>query len=172
MKQVAREEGLDPKILCSKIAAGKIVLPFNTRHRPKKVCAIGEGLRTKVNANIGTSADSPNLADELKKMKLAVKAGAHTVMDLSTGGNIRKIRQTILRNSPVALGTVPIYETAIAAAKRFGSTTKMRAEDILKTIEEHAADGVDFFTLHCGVTNEGIARLKKERRVTDVVSRG
>ncbi|MCQ9208267.1 MAG: phosphomethylpyrimidine synthase ThiC [Omnitrophica bacterium] len=172
MRRVARDEGVAPEFVREKIAQGKIVIPYNKNHRPKKLCGIGEGLSTKVNANIGTSSDSSKLNAELKKVKISVSAGAHTLMDLSTGGNIAKTRQRILQNCPLPLGTVPIYEAAVKAVKKYGSIAEMREEDIFQSIEEHAQDGVDFFTLHCGVTTESIARLKGEKRIADVVSRG
>ena len=172
MRRVACDEGQTPEFIREQIAKGRIVIPYNKNHRPKKVYGIGEGLTTKVNANIGTSSDLSKTKDELKKVAVSVSAGAHTVMDLSTGGDIAKLRKIILQNCPVPLGTVPIYEAAIKAVKKFGSMAKMNKEDIFKTIEQHAEDGVDFFTLHCGVTRESIARLKGEKRVTDIVSRG
>ncbi len=172
MRKVAREEGQEPEFIREKIARGRIVIPYNKKHRPEKVYGIGEGLSTKVNANIGTSSDYSKIKGELKKMKIAVCAGAHTVMDLSTGGNISKARRSILRESPVPVGTVPIYQAAVNAVQRAGSITAMREEDILSAIEEHAKDGVDFLTLHCGVTNESIARLRYEKRITGIVSRG
>ncbi len=172
MRRVAREEGQSPEFVREKVAQGKIVIPYNKNHRPSKLYGIGEGLSTKVNANIGTSSDRSKISEELKKMKVAVSAGAHAVMDLSTGGNISGMRGTILRNCPVPVGTVPIYEAAIKAVKRHGSIADMSEEDILGAVEQHAKDGVDFFTLHCGVTSESIERFKKEVRITDIVSRG
>jgi len=172
IRKVARSEGQDPKLIRKKVVEGKIVIPYNKHHKPKKIYGIGEGLCTKVNANIGTSSDHSKIKEELKKMKVSVAAGAHTVMDLSTGGNTKRIRQAILKECPVPLGTVPIYEAAIGAMKKFGSIAKMRKDDMLEAIEQHAKDGVDFFTLHCGVTKEALKRLRKEGRVSDIVSRG
>ena len=172
MRTAARSEGVSPEFIREKIARGRIVIPYNKAHSPKRVCGIGEGLTTKVNANLGTSSDYSKIKDELKKVKLSVSAGAHTVMDLSTGGNVSQARKTILQNCPVPLGTVPIYEAAINAVRKAGSIAKMTEEDILKTVEEHAKDGVDFLTLHCGVTDQSIARLRQERRITGIVSRG
>ena len=172
MKRVAREEGQSPEFIRQKIAQGRIVIPYNKNHRPKKVYGIGEGLTTKVNANIGTSSDFSKIKTELKKMKVSVSAGAHTVMDLSTGGNISAVRKSILRDCPVPVGTVPIYQAAINAVKKSGSIAKMDEDDIFKVIEEQAREGVDFFTLHCGVTRESIARWRQEKRITDIVSRG
>lgn len=172
MRKIAREEGQSPEFIRKKVAEGKIVIPYNKYHRPKKFYGIGEGLTTKVNANIGTSSDRSKIKEELKKMKVSVAAGAHTVMDLSTGGDTKRIRRAILEQCPIPLGTVPIYEAAINAVQRSGSIADMHADDMLAAIEQHAKDGVDFFTLHCGVTTEALIRLKKEGRVSDIVSRG
>jgi phosphomethylpyrimidine synthase len=172
MKQVARDEGSPLQLLRAKINQGKVVIPYNKRHRPKRVCGIGEGLSTKVNANIGTSGDYSSVKNEITKMKISVSAGAHAVMDLSTGGNIARIRKEILEHCPVPLGTVPVYEAAVNAVRKKGAIAKMQEGDLLKTIEGHAKDGVDFFTLHCGVTKESLRRLRREKRTTDIVSRG
>lgn len=172
MRKVARSEGQSPEFIREKVARGRIVIPYNKSHRPQELCGIGEGLSTKVNANIGTSAESSKLKDELKKMEVSVCAGAHAIMDLSTGGNISRVRKVILQNCPLPVGTVPIYEAAVNAVKKTNSIAMMREEDLFKTVEEHAKDGVDFLTLHCGVTIESIARLRQEKRITGIVSRG
>ncbi|MBU4141166.1 MAG: phosphomethylpyrimidine synthase ThiC, partial [Candidatus Omnitrophica bacterium] len=101
MRKAARSEGVPPESIREKIAQGRIVIPYNKAHSPKMICAIGEGLTTKVNANLGTSSDYSSIKDELKKAKVSISVGAHTVMDLSTGGNISQARKTILRNCPV-----------------------------------------------------------------------
>jgi phosphomethylpyrimidine synthase len=125
-----------------------------------------------VNANIGTSADSGNVETELTKLKVALEAGADTVMDLSTGGDISAIRRSILSACPLPVGTVPIYQAAIDAVERRGAIVDMTADDLFSAIEEHSRDGVDFITVHCGVTQSAVSRLKQQGRVTDVVSRG
>lgn len=172
VEPIARAEGQDAEFIYSQMARGKVVIPYNKIHSPKMPCAIGEGLATKVNANIGTSIDYPDIENELAKLRVSLDAGAHTVMDLSTGGNIADIRKKILQESPVPVGTVPIYEAAVEAVRAKGSAVKMSAEAMLKTIERHARDGVDFFTLHCGITRESLTRLRYEERLTDIVSRG
>ena len=172
MKKVGRKEGLDPRIILKAIARGEIVLPFNIRHRPKRPCAIGAGTTTKVNANIGTSSDYCRLQNELKKLKAAIAARADCVMDLSTGGDIARIRREILKRCPLPLGTVPIYETASKSKRKKGAVHKMDEGDILQTIEQQAQDGVDFFTLHCGITRESLLRLSRDKRIGDIVSRG
>jgi len=171
MKSVALSEEVPLSFLCQGIADGSIVLLKNKK-RDIKPCGIGRGLRTKINANLGTSLDKANIRTELKKLKTAIKYGADTVMDLSTGGDIRTLRKIMLENCNIPLGTVPIYEAAIKASTKKGSILKMTKEDILNVFEEQAADGVDFFTVHCGVTQDTLTRLKRQKRVIDVVSRG
>ncbi|MGQ9455657.1 MAG: phosphomethylpyrimidine synthase ThiC [Armatimonadota bacterium] len=172
MEQVANQEGLDIDVLVKRIAQGTIVIPHNVNRDLKEVRGIGQGLRTKVNANIGTSQDFPALEEELAKLEVAVEAGTDTVMDLSTGGDLEAIRQKILEHCPVPLGTVPIYEAAVLAGSERGSIVRMSAEDLLGVIERQAKQGVDFMTIHCGVTRESVERLRRQGRVTDVVSRG
>jgi phosphomethylpyrimidine synthase len=172
MWQVAQTESIDVNILREKIARGKVVIPANIKHAGLKPCGIGEGLSIKVNANIGTSSDFGDVNTELAKLWVALDAGADTVMDLSTGGDILAIRRSIIEASPRAIGTVPIYQAGIKAIQDYGAIVKMSVDDIFKAIEENARDGVDFITVHCGVTQGAIARLKQQGRVTDVVSRG
>jgi len=172
MRLVAKAEGLDPKILAKKIAGGKIVIPSNILRKKNRICGIGEGLRTKVNANIGTSQGSSRIAIELKKLEVAVDNGADAVMDLSTGGDLRKIRKAILKASRVPVGTVPIYEAAVAADRKKRAIPFITAGEMFAVLEEQAKEGVDFFTIHCGVTTKAVDCLKKEGRVIGVVSRG
>lgn len=172
LKAVARAEGITPQDLLPLIAQGKVVLPFNPRHSPARPAGIGHSLRTKVNVNIGTSADFPRLADELRKVAVAVRYQADAIMDLSTGGDLRKIRRRILARAPMPLGTVPIYQAAIEAIDRRGSIIEMTEEDIFSAIESQAREGVDFVTVHCGLTQKAITRLKRQGRVADIVSRG
>lgn len=172
MRLVAKAEGLDPKLLAKKIAAGRIVIPSNILRKKNRICGIGEGLRTKVNANIGTSQGSSRVAIELKKLKVSVDNGADAVMDLSTGGDLRKIRKAILKASCVPVGTVPIYEAAVAADRKKVAIPSITAGDMFAVLEEQAREGVDFFTIHCGVTTKAVDCLKKQGRVIGVVSRG
>jgi len=171
MKGVSESEGIGPDKLSKLVKSGKVVIPSNPRHKILRQCGIGEGLRVKVNANIGTSRDHVNFEEELEKVRVAVKYGADAVMDLSTGGNIREMRRMVVIESPVPVGTVPIYEAACGASMK-GDPSRMTEDDIFKTIEQHARDGVDFMTVHCGVTRKTVASLKKHKRVTGVVSRG
>jgi phosphomethylpyrimidine synthase len=172
MKIVARDEEVSLKWLQEKIVSGRIVIPVNRNHRGVKPVGIGEGLRIKVNTNLGTSSDHVDLEEELKKLEVSIQAGTDTVMDLSTGGDIDAIRKEIIRHSPIPVGTVPIYEAAIKAAKKRKALAKMRVEDLFEVIERQADEGVDFITVHCGVTRNAVERLKKAHRLLGVVSRG
>lgn len=172
MKHVAERENVDADRVMQCMAAGEIVIPSNINHKNLVPCGIGKGLTTKVNANIGTSPDLCDMNAELQKLQTAVEFGADTVMDLSTGGDIPGIRRAMLRASTVPVGTVPIYQAGIQAIADHGAIVNMTADEIFAVIEEHAKDGVDFMTVHCGVTQEALARLKKQGRTTDVVSRG
>ncbi|MCX6013092.1 MAG: phosphomethylpyrimidine synthase ThiC [Chloroflexi bacterium] len=172
MKVVAEKEGLDPEYIRDGVAKGVIDIPANINHKHLEPCGLGKGLKTKVNANIGTSSDYCDINIELKKLQICVEAKADTVMDLSTGGDITAIRREIIKNCTLPIGTVPIYQAAIMAIERSGAVVNMTGEDIFKVIEEQAKDGVDFMTVHCGVTSQVIDRLRNEGRVVDVVSRG
>jgi len=171
MKGLSKVEAIEPGKLSRLIKSGRVVIPSNPRHLVRRPCAIGEGLRVKINANLGTSGDHIDVKEELQKARVAVKYGADAIMDLSTGGNIREIRKRIIKASQVPVGTVPIYE-AVCRESRKGGPTAMDPDDLFKTIEEHARDGVDFMTVHCGVTRKTALSLKKHKRVTGVVSRG
>ncbi|MDP1758974.1 MAG: phosphomethylpyrimidine synthase ThiC, partial [Thermodesulfovibrionales bacterium] len=171
VKIVASEEGLTPEQLSGDIASGVSVIPININHKIKPM-GIGKNMRTKINANIGTSKDRISVDDEMEKLEVLVKYGADAVMDLSTGGPIKELRKMMLKKSPVAVGTVPIYEAAVRAAEKKGAIAKMTADDLFKVIEEHAEEGVDFITVHSGLTMRAVERLKKEGRILDIVSRG
>ncbi len=172
MKQAALKEGVEPGYICSSIASGAVILTKNKRHKSIEPLAIGKGLKTKINANIGTSQDKANLEEELKKLYAAVEAGADAIMDLSTGGEIDEIRKAIIKESPVAIGTVPIYQAALEAVKKGKSFVELEADEIFEIIERHAEDGIDFITVHCGVTMRSLERIKNEGRIMGVVSRG
>jgi phosphomethylpyrimidine synthase len=172
MKLVAEQEGVDAECIRQGVANGTIVIPANINHTNLVPCGIGQGLKTKVNANIGTSSDFGDVNTELEKLRVAIDFGADTVMDLSTGGDISAIRRAIIAASSVPIGTVPIYQAGIEAIDRHEAIVKMTVDDLFAGIEEHARDGVDFITVHCGVTRSAIAKLKQQGRVTDVVSRG
>ncbi len=172
MKVCAGEEGVEADFICRGIADGSVVITRNFHHKTIKPLAIGKGLRTKINANIGTSKDHNDLHLELEKLRIAVSAGADAVMDLSTGGNLSEIRKEIIRNSSVAIGTVPIYQAAVKMIAQKKAISEMTADDIFEVIEENGRDGVDFITVHCGVTRESVAALEAQGRVLGIVSRG
>jgi len=172
MKSVARDEEVSSEWLREKIVSGRVVIPANRNHQGVKPLGIGEGLRIKVNTNLGTSSDHVDLEEELKKLEISIQAGTDTVMDLSTGGDIDAIRKEILRHSPIPVGTVPIYEAAIKAAKKRKALAKMKVEDLFEVIERQAEEGVDFITVHCGVTRNAVERLRSAHRLLGVVSRG
>ncbi len=172
MKRIAADEGLEPEYIRERIAEGKIVIPANHKRTATKVCGIGAGLRTKVNANIGTSADYANIASEMDKLRAAEEAGADAVMDLSTGGDLRTIRKKILEVTSIAIGSVPIYEAAVKSVQQKHSIVDMTAKDMLDAVQLHCEDGVDFITVHCGATKGVLKHLKENKRICGVVSRG
>ncbi len=172
MDLVAQHEGVKAEFIRQGVAKGTIVIPANINHTNLVPCGIGQGLKTKINANIGTSSDFGNTDTELGKLRVAIECGADTVMDLSTDGDISAIRRAIIAASSLPIGTVPIYQAGIKAINRYGAIVKMTVDELFEVIEEHVRDGVDFITVHCGVTQSAIAHLKQQGRVTDVVSRG
>ncbi|MBE0520124.1 phosphomethylpyrimidine synthase ThiC [Candidatus Bathyarchaeota archaeon] len=172
MRIVARDEDQSPKSIRQRIAEGTVIITRNTQRENVHPIGIGKGLSTKINANIGTSPDLCDFELEIEKAKIAVKYGADTIMDLSTGGDLNEIRSKILKTVNVPIGTVPIYQTAIEVAKKKGSIMHMTEDDIFSTIEKHAKDGVDFMTVHCGVTQQIVKRLAKHPRLMGIVSRG
>jgi phosphomethylpyrimidine synthase len=172
LREVARTEGVAPDELARLVAGGLVVIPFNPRHAPARPAGIGRGLRTKVNVNLGTSRDYPLLADELRKVRISLAHGADALMDLSTGGDLKRIRKAILARTPIPVGTVPIYQAAVLAIDRRQSIVDMTEDDLFDAVESQAGEGVDFMTVHSGLTLKAIERLKKQGRVADVVSRG
>ena len=171
VKLVAKGEGLTPEQLSEDIASGVSVIPVNVNHKISPL-GIGRNMRTKINANIGTSEDKISIDEEQKKLEVLIKYGADAVMDLSTGGPIKELREMMLKRSPIAVGTVPIYEAAVMAAGRKGSISKMTSDDLFAVIEGQAEEGVDFITVHSGLTMRAVERLRKEGRILDIVSRG
>jgi phosphomethylpyrimidine synthase len=172
MRAAAEAEGVAPEVIRQGIAEGTIVLPANRDHPQQRRVAIGAGLRIKVNANIGTSAADASPARALARLRAALEAKADTVMDLSSAGPLDEIRRAVIAASPVAVGTVPIYQAAVEAAARAGKVAAMSEDDLFDVIRKHARDGVDFLTVHCGVTQETAKLALDGRRLTGVVSRG
>jgi len=172
MKTCAERENVSPEFIREGVETGNIVVLRNVRHTQIIPLAIGKGLKTKVNANIGTSKDRSNIGEEIVKLNVSVRAGADTIMDLSTGGNIRKIRQEIIRISTIPVGTVPIYQAASEALQSQKAIVEMTNDDMFKAIEENGRDGVDFITVHCGVTKRSVSCLEEQGRLLGIVSRG
>jgi len=172
MKQIAKREGVSEDVIQQYTAEGKIAIPANINHTNLAPCGIGKELTVKINANIGTSSDYGDVDSELEKLRIAIRFGADAIMDLSTGGDISTIRQAVVAASTVPVGTVPIYQAGIESIERHGAIVSMPVDEIFTVIEQQAKEGVDFMTVHCGVTQSAIARLKHQRRLTDVVSRG
>ncbi|MFS8925331.1 phosphomethylpyrimidine synthase ThiC [Synechococcus sp. B60.1] len=168
MDYVARRENLPPELIRSEVARGRMIIPANIHHTNLEPMCIGIASRCKVNANIGASPTSSGLAEELEKLKLAIKYGADTVMDLSTGGgDLDEIRTAIIQASPVPIGTVPIYQ---ALESVHGNVEKLSAEDILHIIEKQAQQGVDYMTIHAGILIQHLPLVRN--RLTGIVSRG
>jgi phosphomethylpyrimidine synthase len=172
MHQVAETEKIDPEALRANVADGTVVIPLNKNHTGINPVGIGKGLSIKVNANIGTSGDQADLDQELEKLDVAINAKVDTIMDLSTGGDITKVRQAIMKRSTVPVGTVPIYEAAVEAVKIQGGIIHLTKDLLFSAVETHARDGVDFMTIHAGVTLDALERLRAQGRITDIVSRG
>ncbi len=172
MRRVAKKEQVSLEFLRDNISKGRIVIPKNRYRKIEHICGIGKGLSIKINANIGTSPQKASIKNELKKVREALKAGTDTIMDLSCGGNISRIRQAILKASVVPLGTVPIYEGIVEGIKKHKELGKIDKEIFFEVIERQAEDGVDFMTIHAGVTRKAISKLRRQGRVTGIVSRG
>ncbi len=170
VKKAAENEPISPKKLTKLVKKGYAVIPRNKIHDPIPV-PIGRDLSVKINVNIGTSENQVDLEQELEKVKIAKRYGADTVMDLSTGGDIDKIRKKIIRSTDIPVGTVPIYQCGLKNSRE-GAVVEMSSDDIFNSVRKHAEDGVDFVTVHCGVTKKSVEALKESGRLTDVVSRG
>jgi phosphomethylpyrimidine synthase len=173
MQAAAAAEGVSAEFIRDGIAAGNIIICHNIKHLNGRPLPVGRGLRTKVNANIGSSADDLDISKELEKARVAVKYGADAIMDLSTGGPVDEIRRAIIAETSACIGTVPLYQAALDAVRvRKKAIVDMTVEEMFAGIIKHAEDGVDFITVHCGVTRSTVERMKNEGRIMDVVSRG
>ncbi len=166
MEYVAKRENLSPELIRSEVARGRMIIPANIRHVELEPMCIGVASKCKINSNIGNSAVTSNIDEEVEKLRTSVKYGADTVMDLSTGGDIHRIREAILRHSPIPVGTVPIYE----ALSRVKQVRDLTPSVMLEVIEEQAEQGVDYMTIHAGVLREFVPLVRK--RITGIVSRG
>jgi len=172
MKAVAVRESLDSGELLAAIASGLVVIPANHNHKHLQPIGIGKGLRTKINANIGTSGDFSKLDDEVRKLKVVLGCGCDTVMDLSTGGDITAIRRALLAQSSIPFGNVPVYEMMVEAPRQGKAFVSLETPQMLEYIHRQAEDGVDFMTIHAGLTLRAIEKLKKKPRLAGIVSRG
>lgn len=172
MRAVARAEGVDAGTLCRSVADGKTAILANNRHKGFTPKGVGKGLSVKVNANIGTSPELIDIDVEMEKLKNAREAGADAIMDLSTGGDLNAIRRLIIDNAGLPIGTVPIYQAAVETVKKRKTISRLDPDEFFDVIERQGQDGVDFITVHCGVTQRALERLKKQGRTTGIVSRG
>ncbi|MGM0417863.1 MAG: phosphomethylpyrimidine synthase ThiC [Thermodesulfobacteriota bacterium] len=171
MEQVAEDENYSPEEILEKVKSGSIVIPIN-KNRNFRAVGIGEGLKTKVNANIGTSPSRHCLDSELIKLKTCVDAGADAVMDLSTGGDLSDILKKMIDNSPVMIGTVPIYKVVSKFMENGKEAIEFTKDDLFDEIKFHAQTGVDFITVHCGITKHTVEVLENCDREMGIVSRG
>jgi phosphomethylpyrimidine synthase len=172
ISRVARSEGIAPETLARMVAEGKAVIPKNRLRKLIAPCGIGKGLRTKINANIGTSKDSSSVSEEIVKMVQAIRLGADAIMDLSTGPDIKRTRRSILARCNVPFGTVPIYEIALRGIESRGSVKDITPDEMFDVLESQAAEGVDFFTIHAGVVQRCVEALRVAPRILPIVSRG
>ncbi len=171
MEIVAREENIDIQKLIKRISKGYVCIPKNINGKsiPK---GIGKGLTTKINANVGSSSEIEDIETEIQKAKIAVEYGADAVMDLSTGPNLKEVRQKIMESINVPIGTVPIYEAAVGASGVKGAVINMDEDDMFNAIINQAKEGVDFMTIHSGITQDTVEKVKKSERIMGIVSRG
>jgi phosphomethylpyrimidine synthase len=172
IKAVAASEHLDEAGLAVAVAAGLVVIPANRNHKNLRPIGIGKGLRTKVNANIGTSGDFSRLEDEMGKLQAVMDCDCDAVMDLSTGGDIPAIRRALLAQSTIPFGNVPIYEMMVDAPRRGKPFVSLDLQQMLGYVRRQAEDGIDFMTIHAGLTLKAIDKLRKKPRLAGIVSRG
>ncbi len=169
MKTVAEKEGLDPDVIRQRTAAGTIAIPCNINHRSISPEGIGQGLRTKINVNLGISGDCPDYSREMEKVKLSIEYGAESIMDLSNYGKTHDFRQALIDVSPAMIGTVPMYDAVGYLDKELADIT---AAEFLDVVRAHAREGVDFMTIHAGINRRAVEGFKREGRLTNIVSRG
>ncbi|ADZ10680.1 Phosphomethylpyrimidine synthase [Methanobacterium lacus] len=171
MKLVAESEGIDVQKIVRGLSDGRIIIPKNVEGKTKAV-AIGKGLKTKINANVGSSSELEKVKWEVEKAKAAVKYGADTIMDLSTGPDYQNVLNAIMEAVNVPIGTVPIYEAGITASNSKGAVVNMDEDDMFNAITNQAKAGVDFITVHCGITKDLIGKVQDSNRIMGIVSRG
>ncbi|MGE4446456.1 MAG: phosphomethylpyrimidine synthase ThiC [Synergistaceae bacterium] len=169
MKIVSKKENIAAEHLMKLLAEGTAIIPCNKRHSVISPNGIGSMLKTKINVNLGTSRDCPDLEMELKKVQSAVDMGAEAIMDLSSYGDTRNFRRILSEKCPAMIGTVPIYDAVVHYNKALREITE---EEWIDTVRMHAEDGVDFMTIHCGINRETALKFKRNKRLTNIVSRG
>ncbi|WP_005038230.1 phosphomethylpyrimidine synthase ThiC [Holophaga foetida] len=173
MRQVAASEGFDPEVIRERVALGHIVIPNNPMRQGQKAVGIGMGLRTKVNASIGTSSDICDVAAEMRKAKAAEEEGADTLMELSAGGDLDKIRREVIASTQLPVGNVPLYQAFCEAARKYNDPNKLDPEYLFELIERQLADGMSFMAVHCGLNRFSLERLRKQGyRYGGLVSKG
>lgn len=171
MEKIAKTEDIEVKQIMRRISKGHIVIPKNINGKSTPL-GIGKGLKTKVNANVGSSSEQEEITWEVEKAKTAVKYGADTIMDLSTGPRLEEIRNAIMDEVNAPIGTVPVYEAAVKSSKSKGAIINMDEDDIFRAIINQAEEGVDFITVHCGITKDTVEKVKNSDRIMGIVSRG
>ena len=169
METVAKEEHLEPELIRQRVAKGTICIPANIHHKSMHPYGIGEGLRTKMNVNLGISGDCHDYTAEFEKVKLAIQFQCEAIMDLSNYGKTHTFRKQLIEMSPAMIGTVPMYD-AIGYLEK--DLADIKATDFLKVLEAHAKEGVDFQTIHAGINRRAVEALKRQKRTTNIVSRG
>ena len=169
MKIVAKKENMSEEKLMNLVAAGKVVIPANVNHKSLNPEGIGDGLKTKINVNLGISGDSVDYCREMEKVKLAIEYGAEAIMDLSNYGKTQEFREKLIEFSPAMIGTVPMYDAVGYLEK---DLLDIKAEDFLRVVENHAKQGVDFVTIHAGINRRTIELFKEDKRKMNIVSRG
>ena len=169
MELIAAEEGLDPEVLRARVAAGTVAIPANVGHASLHPCGVGQGLRTKINVNLGISGDERDYDCEMQKVDMALKYGAEAIMDLSNYGKTANFRRDLIDRSPAMIGTVPMYDAVGYLEKDLASIT---AQDFLEVVRAHAQEGVDFVTIHAGLNRKAIDSFKRSGRIMNIVSRG
>ncbi|WP_411680745.1 phosphomethylpyrimidine synthase ThiC [Clostridium thailandense] len=169
MEMVSKKENIEIETLRELVAEGKIVIPANKNHKALSAEGVGQGLRTKINVNLGISKDCMNIDMELEKVKTAIEMKAEAIMDLSSFGKTEEFRKKLIEMSPAMIGTVPIYDAVGFYDKEL---SEISAEEFLDVVEKHAQDGVDFMTIHCGINRETAQVFKRNKRLTNIVSRG
>jgi phosphomethylpyrimidine synthase len=172
LKRIAKKEKVGTSFLEKQLSRGRVVIPINKKRKISNPCAIGEGLKIKINTNVGLSTKALDIKEEIKKINSAIKHGTDTIMDLSVGNNFQELRNRIVSDCSVPLGTVPIYEVALLAEQRRKGFETITFDDVWDVLKKQAQEGVDFFTIHAGILKKNIKVLQKKKRVGGIVSRG